>query len=401
MKKNYLFIVLGIALLTMNACKSELDLDKELKFSKLTVEKQKEKIESSGMDMVNIMDGMLDTEAMNAITNMMSISDINLSELQAVKAPMQNLRTDLKNNRLTAFSNFDRQMRISYVESDVWGEYEYNFTTKEIEQIKTLTNKLIVRFPATETSTKNNAEITITYEESNVIVPESEDYYPSKMTFKMNVDSKEVMTANFSGTYYTDGTPKKVSASVTIEDYKWTLEVANDKKTASETYEFKQGSKTIIKSNAEIKGKLSQDELENSEYPQDVISSFAMYFQAMNIAVRGGMTDFNKFAQEMETITKNSTLTEKQAMERTATLVNKYMVFYAFFVDSNEKFADVEFYVVEDEVYDEWAGYYVTEYNLAPRFVLSDGSKVSAEEFIQTGFDDLIQKIEDMTAEFN
>ena len=401
MKKNYLFIVLGLALLTMNACKSELDLDKELKFSKLTVEKQKEKIESSGMDMVNIMDGMLDTEAMNAITNMMSISDINLSELQAVKAPMQNLRTDLKNNRLTAFSNFDRQMRISYVESDVWGEYEYNFTTKEIEQIKTLTNKLIVRFPATETSTKNNAEITITYEESNVIVPESEDYYPSKMTFKMNVDSKEVMTANFSGTYYTDGTPKKVSASVTIEDYKWTLEVANDKKTASETYEFKQGSKTIIKSNAEIKGKLSQDELENSEYPQDVISSFAMYFQAMNIAVRGGMTDFNKFAQEMETITENSTLTEKQAMEQTATLVNKYMVFYAFFVDSNEKFADVEFYVVEDEVYDEWAGYYVTEYNLAPRFVLSDGSKVSAEEFMQTGFDDLIQKIEDMTAEFN
>lgn len=401
MKKNYLFIVLGLAFLTMNACKSELDLDKELNFSKLTVEKQKEKIESSGMDMVNIMDGMLDTEAMNAITNMMSISDINLSELQAVKAPMQNLRTDLKNNRLTAFSNFDRQMRISYVESDVWGEYEYNFTTKEIEQIKTLTNKLIVRFPATETSTKNNAEITVTYEESNVLVPESEDYYPSKMTFKMNVDSKEVMTANFSGTYYTDGTPKKVSASVTIEDYKWTLEVANDKKTASETYEFKQGSKTIIKSNAEIKGKLSQDELENSEYPQDVISSFAMYFQAMNIAVRGGMTDFNKFAQEMETITKNSTLTEKQAMEQTATLVNKYMVFYAFFVDSNEKFADVEFYVVEEEVYDEWAGYYVTEYNLAPRFVLSDGSKVSAEEFMQTGFDDLIQKIEDMTAEFN
>ena len=126
-----------------------------------------------------------------------------------------------------------------------------------------------------------------------------------------------------------------------------------------------------------------------------------MYFQAMNIAVRGGMTDFNKFAQEMQTITENSTLTEKQAMEQTATLVNKYMVFYAFFVDSNEKFADVEFYVVEDEVYDEWAGYYVTEYNLAPRFVLSDGSKVSAEEFMQTGFDDLIQKIEDMTAEFN
>ncbi len=400
MKKNCFFIMLGIALLTMNACKSELDLDKELKFSKLTVEKQKEKIESSGMEFVNTMDGMLNTKAMTAMTNMMSLTNTKLSDLQTVKAPMQKLRADIKNNRKSAFSNFDRQMRISYIESDVWGEYEYNFTSKEVVKIKTLINKIIVRFPATESSTKNNAEITITYDESDVVIPETQDHYPSKMTYKMIVDSKEVMSAEFSGTYFSDGTPKKASANITIEDYKWTFEVANDKKTATETYEFKKGSKTIVKSNAEIKGTLSQQELENSENPQDAINSFAMYFQVMNIAVRGGMKDFKNFAQEQEIIAKNTNLSEKQKMEQTAALINKYMVFYAFFVDSNEKFADVEFYVVEEEVYDDWTSKYIIEYNLAPRFVLSDGSKVSAEEFMQTGFEELLKKIEDMTADF-
>lgn len=396
MKKNYLFIVLGVALLTMNACKSELDLDKELKFSELSVEKQKEKIESSGMEIANIMDGMLDTKAMTAMTNMMTLT----GDLQTAKAPMQKLKADIKNNRKSAFSNFDRQMRISYIESDVWGEYDYNFITKEVEKTKTLTNKIIVRFPATETSTKNNAEITITYEESDALIPESEDFYPSKMTYKMTVDSKEVMSADFSGTYYSDATPKKASATVTIEDYKWTFEVANDQKTASETYEFKKGSKTIFKSTAEIKGTLTQNNLQG-DAPEDDINSFAVYLQAMNIAVRGGMKDFKSFAQEQKKITDNTTLTEKASMEQTAKLINKYMVFTAFFVDSNEKFADVEFYVVEDEVYDEWTGSYVTEYNPAPRFILSDGSKVSAEEFMQTGFDELIQKIEDMTAKYN
>jgi len=46
MKKKYLFMFLGLtAMLTFNACdpKPDLDLDKKLKFSDLTVEQQKQK----------------------------------------------------------------------------------------------------------------------------------------------------------------------------------------------------------------------------------------------------------------------------------------------------------------------------------------------------------------------
>ena len=55
--------------------------------------------------------------------------------------------------------------------------------------------------------------------------------------------------------------------------------------------------------------------------------------------------------------------------------------------------------------YDWYQEKYVTEthyyYNLAPRFVLSDGSKVDAQEYVQEGFDDLIKRLQDMTGSYD
>ena len=207
-------------------------------------QKQKQKIEESGIEFIDAMEGIQETQAMTTMMNMLTMTGG-----EVFSAPMQKLSVDIKNARKDAFTNFDKQMRVSYVDSEVWGEYEYNFETEEMEKTKDLTNKIVARFPATAASTKNNAVITITYEESSVVVPDSDgEKYPSKITYKMTVDSKEVMSAEFSGTYYSDGSPKKVTQSLKMDDYKWTAKIANDQKTASESYEFKKGSKTMIKS---------------------------------------------------------------------------------------------------------------------------------------------------------
>jgi hypothetical protein len=407
MKKYSLFLMLGAAFLTFNACKSELDLDKELKFSKLSVEEQKQKIEESGIEFVNAMEGIQETQAMTTMMNMLTMTGT-----EAFSAPMQRFSADIQNARKDAFSNFDKQMRVSYIDSEVWGEYEYNFDTEEMEKTESLVNKIILRFPATATATKNNAVITITYEESSVVVPDSDgEKYPSKITYTMTVDSKEVMSAEFSGTYYSDGSPKKVSQMLKIDDYKWTAEIANDQKTASESYEFKKGTKTMIKSVAEVSGKISADELQgavDNESPQDAIEKFAVYFQVMNVAVKGGTSDFKSMADEGQALDSEK-LSEKEYAEETAKILNKYMVCTAFFVDDNRKFADVELYVVEEVDQYTYYDWYqekevtVTEYSydLAPRFVLSDGSKVDAEEYVQEGFEDLIKQLQDMTGSYD
>jgi hypothetical protein len=407
MKKNVLFVLFGATiLLTMNACKTdELDLDKELKFSKLSVEEQKASIEQNGLDFVTAMEGMQDTKAMTTLMNMLEMTDGEI-----VYAPMQRLVSDIKNGRQKAFSNFDKQMRISYIDSEIWGEYSYNFTTEEMEQVSTLTNKLIFNFPATESATTNTAKITITYEESTVEIPDTEgELYPSKITFVMTVAGTEVLTANFSGKYYSDGAPQEVTQSLKMDTYEWTAEIKNDKKTASESYEFKNGKTTLLKSVAEVNGTLTETELTaamEDESPENAISGFAVNFQVMDVAIKGGTTNFNGFMTEGKALDSEK-LTDKQYADKTAEIFNKYMVCTAYFVDANRKFADVEFYTVEyiDEYgyWDYQQQKYIpqTYYDIAPRFILSDGSKVAVEDYVMEGFDEIINKIEDMENDFD
>ena len=167
----------------------------------------------------------------------------------------------------------------------------------------------------------------------------------------------------------------------------------------------------MIKSVAELSGTLNADELQDAidnESPQDAIEKFAVYFQVMNVAVKGGTSDFESLADEARDLDSEE-LPDKEYAEQSVEILNKYINFTAFFVDDNRKFADVEFYVVEvvDEYtyYDWYQEEYVTEtdyyYDFAPRFVLSDGSKVDAEEYVQEGFDDLIKRLEDMTDSYD
>jgi hypothetical protein len=407
MKKSNLFLSLGVILLSTIACDSELDLDKDLKFSKLPVEEQKHKIEENGIQLVNSMEGLLETEAMATMANMISLSESD----GYYDAPMQRLISDLRRGNKNAISNFDKQMRVSYVESDVWGEYSYNFETGEMEKTRTLVNKLIIHFPADSVTTTNNAEITINYEESSVKVPESEDYYPSKITFTMKVNSNVVMSASFNGSYYSDGSPEQVTQTLNIDSYSWTAEVKNSKKKASESYEFKRGKTIILKSVAELNGKLTEEQLQNAfenDTPEDAIEDFAVYFQAMDIAIKGGTTDFKKLATDIRNLNEESNLSGQEYDNEMVRILNKHLTCIAFFVEDERKFADVELYleerIVEDYYYNYYTGQYETEtYTvsaLTPRFVLSDGSKVSAEEFVQTGFDNLISKIEEMVESY-
>ncbi len=407
MKKTNLFLSLGVILLSTIACDSELDLDKELKFSKLPVEEQKQKIEENGIQLVNAMEGLLETEAMVAMTNMIALNESD----GYYDAPMQKLISDLRKGNKNAISNFDKQMRVSYVDSDVWGEYSYNFQTGEMDKTRTLVNKLIMHFPADSVTTTNNAEITVNYEESSVKVPESEDYYPSKITFTMKVNSNVVMSASFNGSYYSDGSPEQVTQTLNIDSYSWTAEVKNSKKKASESYEFKKGKTIILKSTAELNGKLTEEQLQNAfenDTPEDAIEDFALYFQAMDIAIKGGTTDFEELAKEIRIVNGNPQLTEKQYANEMVRILNKHLICIAFFVEENRKFAEAELYIEEVSkeryYYNSYTGQYeiqtYTDYVPTPRFVLSDGSKVSAEEFVQTGFDNLISKIEEMVESY-
>jgi hypothetical protein len=391
--KNVFYLLLSAftMLFALNSCKTdELDLDKTLKFSKLTVEEQKEKIEKSGIEFVDKMDGMQDTKAFKAGLQFIDKTDA------AAAAPLKILHADLKNRNTNVLRNFDRQLRVSYVESDIWGEWEWKPALNDFALIRTLTNKAIYRFPATETSTTNNAEITIVYVETDIQVPDSEDYYPSSITYTMKVDGSKVMEAEFSGSYKSDGTPIKVKQSLVMGDYSWSAEINNKSTEASGTYEFKLKSETLVKMEASAKGDLIAEKYADAEYPDEFMQSGAIYFQMMNIAVFGGLKDMSAFVDDMNAISNTET---RAGYEAQANVVNKHLICYGYYVDDKKKFADIEFYVLESNDYDINGDGKINsldvEYTLQPRFVLSDGSKVDIQNYIETGFEDLITKLEE------
>ncbi len=67
-------------------------------------------------------------------------------------------------------------------------------------------------------------------------------------------------------------------------------------------------------------------------------------------------------------------------------VINKHLIMYGYFADKNQKFADVEFYVIETG----------DGYDFEPRFVLSDNSKVSIEAYMNEGFNDLFERLEEL-----
>lgn len=399
MKKNLLFVLSGIVFtFLLSACddKNSNDLDENLAFSKLSVEEQKQKIEQNGIDMANAMDGMSDTKAMQAIMhfNMLNEEDdvyysnsISYFAKSVSKKPEFALQKAIKKS-------------LSDDESE-WGEFTYDFSTGEFKKTANYTNKIVYKFPADSLSTTNNAVFTLNYTESDVLMPDSETYFPASIVCSLAINGKAVLSGSFTASYKNDYTPTSVKETLIIDNYSILSSISNDTKKLTQSFEIKKDNKTIIKNESELQGKLTIDDAQNN--PNESLESFVVSMQLMNIAIKGGSTKLSDLISEINSI-DDETLSDQQYMEQEAAILNKYMVCYAYFTDDKTKFADVEFYVIENETTEpvfNWETYEYTyetvmEYELAPRLVLSDGSKMSIEEYFETGFDDLADEIEDL-----
>lgn len=390
MKKIIFLIATAIiALFAFSSCGDKLDLDKTLKFSTLTVEQQKQSIEQSGLDFVDKMNGMKDTKGMIALQAFSSKSG---SEVSFAPAFVQ-LQSNLLKNDVKSLEVFEKQMRAASAEDDdIWGEWTWNSSLNEFEQTGELTNKAIFHFPATETATTNNAELTISFINSSVVAPDTDpvQYMPSSISVVLKVDGKVAMTADFTASYKADATPTKAKQTLEIDKYKWTAEFINSLEEVSAKYEFKYGTETLIKMELGATGTMTADAFENSDGPQDVFTSGAVYFQVMNLACLGGVKDVDAFETEMNGI-KNTN--DRAYADKQVSVINNHLKLYGYFVDKKQKFADVEFYVVESEIWNSYTQTYEIEYNYEPRFVLSDGSKVDIQTYFETGFEDLFEKL--------
>ena len=205
----------------------------------------------------------------------------------------------------------------------------------------------------------------------------------------MKVDNKTVLSANYNATYKADGIPAQLSQTLSIDDFVLAFNVNYSDSEITSNTSFKKGSTDLLKVENNIKGKLNYNNLLTIEENGfgDVISSVSVKFQMMDIAVAGSVDDAKGFFTEMKNV---GDLPEEEYHKKECEVFNKYCKVYAYFVNDNTKFAEVEFFVKQ------YNDSYGSHYTTALRFIMSDGSKVEIEDYMETGFDDLQKRIESL-----
>ncbi|MEI6554900.1 MAG: hypothetical protein WCL70_04890 [Paludibacter sp.] len=459
MKKTiYLFASAITMFFAFSSCdKGVTDPDTTLNFSTLPVEQQKKSIEQSGLDLADRMTTMQQTKGYVALTQFLNNSG---SLSPALVSTFRQLQIGISRNDVKALENFNNQMRVtSNLGSDLWGTWTWNPTTKNFDKASgIIPNQAVISFPACDLkSTVNNAVLTILYAESNVLIPHSNpaEFYPKTISAILKIDNVEAINAQYSGIYATDGTPTSILQTLVIGEFNWTVSSTNTNTDVSASYAFKYNSDILLKYEINAKGNFSVTQIDNSNGPEDVFNSGNVTFQIMNVALYGGITDIKSFMAEGNALHGDTTwiTTEygykyyninftKSYYDSEVTIFNKYLKFYGYFATEKQKFADVEFYTAEEQgkdynynnrifVYTTTSTNYIaptvyydgcdyvynydnngnylnttykyyiypskTIYNLQPRLVLSDGSKITDfDTYATDNFSTVITKFQNM-----
>lgn len=413
MKKKSYLLVAAIALIAgFSSCKNDSDGEAELAFSTLSVEKQKQNIEQNGIDLIDKMNDLMNSSAFEAINSLTS-----LGSGSAYGAPaLAKLKSALQANDVEALSAFNQNLinmqKVSKEGS--WGTYTWNESMQDFNFASGTNNKLIVNFPASEASSSNNATLTVTYTNSNVLISKLGEptdeindisaYLPASINATLTINKAAALECNYTATYSADATPLTMSQTLKVGDYNWSLNVSNaDSKTLSTTYSLLKGKETLMKVEIGALGSISKETVQSfieteGENTGDILSSANVYYQILNVAFVGKANDVKGLANSIKGLSDD--LENKTYTDKTVEILNKYTDLYGYFVAEKKKFADVEFYT--SSYVDPYGKFdpinyrYIaaTVYEVDARMVLSDGSKVSMDDYVRTGFEDLINKFE-------
>jgi len=222
------------------------------------------------------------------------------------------------------------------------------------------------------------------------------EFLPKSISVVLKVSGVVALQADYSGSFKTDATPINITQTLSIGDYNWSLVFTNDDKDVSAIYTLNSGSKVLLKYEVGAAGSFTASNIEDSmdnDKPENVLTSGAMSFQIMNIAFKGSIADFKGFVNADDSLEIN--YDSKSSYQKEADLMNNYLKMYGYFVNEKTKFADIQFYVYDDSYTYVWNNTKYTEYNysLEPRLLLSDGSAITINDYVKTGFEDLITQV--------
>lgn len=392
--------------------------NQEPTFTNLSPTENKANLEQAGIDFINAMDDLMESDAITAAESLGNIT--NTAKSGTVKLALVDAIANIDNggygDEMKSF------LQTGSLRDDISAEagiYTWNSSLQDFEI--TSTDLLMIKFIYPyEGSTTNDCELTFSFElvdinDQYLEIPEA----PSNITATLVAKGNEVVEYEFTATYNSDGIPSSVSSSLTIDNmYTWAHTASQSTTAISYNFSFTKSSTILMSSGFDVTGNFVVDEIEDyvtrldsmDVYEKGVITeagsyiqNVTMYYQIMNIKLVQS-TNATQLAAGLDNLAEqeeNETISEDEFDQQMVSLLNSNVSLYLMYVQENQKIADAELYmkVVEEEYYDYSLGQMVTEEHneVAVRFVFgSDSSPVDAEVYFQEGFEDLETEMTNM-----
>jgi hypothetical protein len=440
---NFLFFLFVFFAVITLSCKKDKDTGAE-KFSTLTVEQNKASVENAGIDLVTTMTEMKSIQTVDVLFNLGDLLS-NAGTKKAVFSKESKIISTLEtfvsaakgekklNDVFVAMASAkdladDPQSIQEFWDTNV-GTYNWNPGLNDFD-ITLGGDKFIFLFPSSDVAATNDATFTI-YNYEGVIIsnPLDEDYtgdLPIGVNADLKVGSKTLVTYLFSASYNTDGVPNAIASDLTIENYKFEIDISNDTKLVSVNFKFLQDNKVIMDMGAAGKGLFTQANIDASTHThsetytyisdyvwnsntqswdpvytsyvdtweetdgEEILNSANAHFQLFNVAIRGeinvkGLVDQLKL---IDTDLSNEVITSEEADALYAQNINKYLNLRLVNTTSNEIMAKAQAYVVNE------TDYYGNAYTSVDlRLTFADGSPIDVQTYFDSGFNNFVNEL--------
>ncbi|MBT1686069.1 hypothetical protein [Dawidia soli] len=437
MNKPFLkFTAFFLAGAMLVACGSDDDVTKSndetgaefpTEFSDLTVEENKSKLQDNGIEFTNSVETLKNSSGIEtsiAFAGFAADGDLEVGGRKSA-LPIFDLVNNLRN-----FAQNDRPvdktlggLRTSAEVESIQAELDnaagtYTYNGQGWDYVAAASGKIVFKFPSKDNGTTNNAEYTI-YGYTGVNVTNSaidgEGYtgeYPTGLKIDLAIDGQKKLEYSFAAAYNSKGEPTSLTIAVKVDAFVLAYEVSNDVSKASVRYSLKENDKNLYVLGADAEGNFDTDNIEDSNGGDDVVNKGTIYFQLLNIKFSGEI-DVKALMTALEAIPQMEDDLEEEKAEAAAYNANTQMVI--FYADSKKKIAEGEVVAVTktdtytyqdcewvDEIQD-WIceeKEYTDVYNTKDlQLVFADESRMSIETYIESGFGELTNKLEELLGE--
>jgi hypothetical protein len=448
MKKS-LFLIIAVIFLAGIISSCNKDKDSAEKFSALSVEENKANVESAGIDFIGVMSSMKSIESIGVIINFgdvlsatpTTVKGFGFSKDSKIFATLETFvaaaRGEKKLNDVFHAMvspqelKGDPQSIQEFWDSNV-GTYTWNPGLNDFD-IVLGGNKIIFKFPATDVSLTNNATLTIySYTGVNIGNPVDENYtgdLPASLNADLKVGSETLLTYVFGASYNSDGVPNAVASDLTIENYKFEIDITNTTEVVAVDYKFLENGIVVMDLGASGEGLFTEanynanttdfseiyyegydwvwnestqqyewvwvtysNEWKETDF-EEILHSANAHFQLFNVAIKG---DVNvKGLVDQMNIIDDANLDQEATNNSYAAKINEFMNLRLVNVTNNEIMAKAEAYVVHE------VAYYGDNYYIDFRLTFGDGSPIDMQTYFNAGFGDFVNELNGFINDIN